>query len=161
MPQESDLSVLLIEDETDAAVLIQHVLSQGTRPSLAVSSGERPEYRPAADGDRHFQAILLDLNLPDSTGFDTFARVRQRAAGRAVVVLTGQEDEGLALRALRAGADDYLIKSELRVRFLASASATRWSEPAQAPGRSERRSAWQGLQLRGRERRRRNYHPGS
>jgi DNA-binding response OmpR family regulator len=119
MPQEADLSVLLIEDEHDAAVLIQHVLSQASRRPLAVSWASDLNTGLQRMEDRDFQAILLDLNLPDSTGFDTFARVRQRAGGRAVVVLTGQEDEGLALRALRAGADDYLIKSEVRVRFLA------------------------------------------
>jgi Flp pilus assembly CpaE family ATPase len=68
--------------------------------------------------NKHFQAVLLDLNLPDSTGFDTFACVRQRAAEPAVIVLTGVEDEALALQAVRAGADDYLVKSDIRDRFL-------------------------------------------
>jgi Flp pilus assembly CpaE family ATPase len=61
---------------------------------------------------------LVDLNLPDSTGFDTFACVRQGAAESAVIILTGVEDEALALQAVRAGADDYLLKSDIRDRFL-------------------------------------------
>jgi Flp pilus assembly CpaE family ATPase len=69
--------------------------------------------------ERDFQAVLVDLNLPDSSGLNTFTCVRQKAVARAVIVLTGQEDEALALQAVRAGADDYLIKSDIRDRFLA------------------------------------------
>ena len=119
MPQEPDCPVLLIEDEPDAAKLVQYVLSKGAPPKLVVDWA--PDLHSGlerlADGD--FQAVLLDLNLPDSSGFDTFARVRQQAAGRAVIVLTAQEDEALALQAVRAGADEYLIKSDIRDRFLA------------------------------------------
>jgi CheY-like chemotaxis protein/MinD-like ATPase involved in chromosome partitioning or flagellar assembly len=118
MQQESELSVLLIEDEPDAARLIQHVLAKGGGTPVAVEwAGDlRTGLERLAEGD--FQAVLLDLNLPDSSGFDTFACVRQRAGDRAVIVLTGHEDEALALQAVRAGADEYLIKSEIRDRFL-------------------------------------------
>jgi len=118
MLQEPELSVLLIEDEPDAARLIQHVLSRGGGPPVAVDwTGDlRTGLERLAERDYH--AILLDLNLPDSNGFDTFACVRQKAADRAVIVLTGHEDEALALQAVRAGADEYLIKSDIRDRFL-------------------------------------------
>ena len=119
MEQESRLSVLLIEDDPDTARMVQWVLSAGGSTPMGVdwaadlNSGldriERSDY----------QAILLDLNLPDSCGFDTFARVRQKAPDRAVIVLTGQEDQALAMQMLRGGADEYLIKSEIRDRFLA------------------------------------------
>ena len=118
MPQESELSILLIEDDPDAARLIQHVLTKATGTPVAVeSAGDlHTGLERLATGD--FQAVLLDLNLPDSSGFDTFACIRQKAPDRAVIVLTGQEDEALALQAVRAGADEYLIKSEIRERFL-------------------------------------------
>jgi len=118
MKQESELSVLLIEDEPDAARLIQHVLAKGGGTPVAVewTSDLRTGLERLAQRD--FQAVLLDLNLPDSTGFDTFACVRQKAPDRAVIVLTGHEDEALALQAVRGGADEYLIKSEIRERFL-------------------------------------------
>jgi CheY-like chemotaxis protein/MinD-like ATPase involved in chromosome partitioning or flagellar assembly len=116
--QESELSVLLIEDEPDAARLIQHVLAKGSAPVTVYWAGDLRTGLERLAG-RDFQAVLLDLNLPDSNGFDTFTSVRQRAGDRAVIVLTGQEDEALALQAVRAGADDYLIKSDIRDRFLA------------------------------------------
>src|ERR1039458_7308603 len=118
MPQESELSVLLIEDDPDAARLIQHVLTKGTPTPVAVESAGDLRSGLERLAARNFQAVLLDLNLPDSSGFDTFACIRQKAPDQAVIVLTGQEDEALALQAVRAGADEYLIKSEIRERFL-------------------------------------------
>ena len=107
MPQESELSVLLIEDDPDAARLIQHVLTKGTPRPVAVESAGDLRSGLERLAARNFQAVLLDLNLPDSSGFDTFACIRQKAPDQAVIVLTGQEDEALALQAVRAGADEY------------------------------------------------------
>src|SRR5215208_5278671 len=117
MSPELTISVLLIEDEPDAARLIQQVLERGDTPVATEWAGDlRTGLERLAERD--FHAILLDLNLPDSSGFDTFACVRKRAPDRAVIVLTGHEDEALALQAVRAGADEYLIKSDIRDRFL-------------------------------------------
>jgi Flp pilus assembly CpaE family ATPase len=116
--QESELSILLIEDEPDAAQLVDYVLSRGGSEPVTLEWATDLRTGLGRIGEKHFEAILLDLDLPDSTGFDTFACVRQRAAEPAVIVLTGQEDEALALRAVRAGADDYLLKSNIRDRFL-------------------------------------------
>jgi CheY-like chemotaxis protein/MinD-like ATPase involved in chromosome partitioning or flagellar assembly len=117
--QESELSILLIEDEPDAAMLIQHVLGKGG--GLPLSVDWATDLRTGLERlvERDFQAVLVDLNLPDSSGLNTFTCVRQKAVAPAVIVLTGQEDEALALQAVRAGADDYLIKSDVRDRFLA------------------------------------------
>ena len=119
MQQESELSVLLIEDEPDAARLIQHVLTKGGGAPVALEWVGDLRSGLERLAERSFQAVLLDLNLPDSSGFETFACVRQKAPDRAVIVLTGHEDEDLALQAVRAGADEYLIKSDIRDRFLA------------------------------------------
>lgn len=118
MPEEPECPVLLIEDEPDAAKLIQYVLSKGSAPKLSVAwaADLRSGLQRLSEAD--FNAVLLDLNLPDSSGFETFARVRQQAADQAVIVLTAQEDEALALQAVRSGADEYLIKSDIRDRFL-------------------------------------------
>jgi CheY-like chemotaxis protein len=118
MQPQSELSALLIEDDPEAARLIQHLLSKGTGSRVAVdwACDLRTGLVRLTQGD--FDAILLDLNLPDSSGFETFARVRRKATSQAIIVLTAQEDEALALQAVRAGADEYLVKSEIRERFL-------------------------------------------
>ncbi len=57
--------------------------------------------------------IFLDLTLPDSVGIATFRQIKAGMPSVPVVILTGNEDERLALEALREGAQDYLLKSEI------------------------------------------------
>jgi len=60
-----------------------------------------------------FNCVLLDLGLPDADGLEAVKRVRTTAPGVAIVVLSGQEDETLALMAVREGAQDYLVKGRV------------------------------------------------
>jgi len=57
--------------------------------------------------------VLLDLNLPDSQGAETFRKVLAKAPDVPVVILSGQDDEALAVKALHQGAQDYLVKGAL------------------------------------------------
>jgi diguanylate cyclase len=63
--------------------------------------------------DRPFDCVLLDLKLPDSDGLDALAHIRTAALDVPVVVLTGCEDDALAVRAVREGAQDYLVKGHV------------------------------------------------
>ena len=65
--------------------------------------------------------LLLDLGLPDGSGIDTVRRVRAAAPDVPVIVLTGMDDEQLAAQAMKAGAQDYLIKGHIGNRALPSA----------------------------------------
>ena len=69
-----------------------------------------------------FDAVLLDLNLPDCHGFDTFSSVHCRFPKVPIIVLTGSVDEELATKAVKEGAQDYLFKDELTSRNLSHAS---------------------------------------
>ena len=60
-----------------------------------------------------FDVILLDLSLPDADGLETLIRAHAQAPKIPIVVLTGHDDEALAVRAVRAGAQDYLVKGRL------------------------------------------------
>ncbi len=62
--------------------------------------------------------VLLDLELPDSIGLETFTRLKAEAPEMPVVVLTGLEDETVAQEAVKLGAQDYLPKSEMSGSFL-------------------------------------------
>jgi PAS domain S-box-containing protein len=62
--------------------------------------------------------ILLDLNLEDSAGYDTFYRIRQAASHAAILVLSGSDDEDLAIKTVREGAQDYLVKGTFDGRLL-------------------------------------------
>jgi len=106
------ISILLIEDNPGDARLMQELL--GVSPGSPfvmewVDSLEKGLARLAASV---IDVILLDLSLPDSQGIDTFFKIQTAAKGVAVVVLTGLYDEALAMQAVHAGAQDYLVKGQ-------------------------------------------------
>ncbi|MBM3740746.1 MAG: response regulator, partial [Acidobacteria bacterium] len=61
---------------------------------------------------KQFDAVLLDLNLPDSHGLETFMTVRAANPNLPIVLLTGTEDEATGLRAVQEGAQDFLVKGQ-------------------------------------------------
>jgi signal transduction histidine kinase len=58
-------------------------------------------------------AMLLDLGLPDSYGVETFARAKARALGVAIIILTGMNDDSLALKLVQGGAQDFVAKVDV------------------------------------------------
>jgi diguanylate cyclase (GGDEF)-like protein len=110
--------VLLIEDNSTYAGLIHEMLAEasltGSRfPAFRLTRADRLETGLKRLAEGQFDVILLDLTLPDSDEMNTFARVTEQAHDTPVVILTGLSDEGLAMQALQAGAQDYLIKGEI------------------------------------------------
>src|SRR5262249_34194325 len=65
--------------------------------------------------------VLLDLTLPDAHGLDAVTRLHAALPGVPIVVLTGLEDQSVALRSVQGGAQDYLVKSEVSAPLLARA----------------------------------------
>jgi len=65
-----------------------------------------------------FEAVLTDLSLPDSRGLDTVAAIRERFPDIPLIILTDMADRGLALEAIRMGAQDYVAKSHINNRAL-------------------------------------------
>ena len=63
--------------------------------------------------------VLLDLGLPDSEGIETFLRTHREAPGEPIIVISGRDDESLALEAVRSGAQDYLVKGRIEGPLLA------------------------------------------
>lgn len=105
------MRVLHIEDDAGEALLLQETL-KGV-PLSARWEGVRADTLQkglALVKRGGFDAVLLDLGLPDSQGLPTLRAVRQLDPDVPVVVLTGLDDEEAALQALRDGAQDYLVK---------------------------------------------------
>ena len=69
--------------------------------------------------EKAFDVALLDLNLPDAYGMETFERLRTEAPELPLIVLTGNNDDQLAVQILREGAQDYLLKHEAAGPLLA------------------------------------------
>jgi len=110
--------VLLVEDNPGDARLVEEMLSNGGETSynvihidsLSAALDQLSEARP--------DIILLDLNLPDSHGAETFDSVADHGVEAPVVVLTGLDDESLALQLVQRGAQDYLVKGQLSPTLL-------------------------------------------
>ena len=103
--------ILLIEDSNTDAQLVQGHL-QRSEASLVVVRHTNLAAGLAQLARADVDVVLLDLNLPDSRGLDTFRIVYRHAFGLPIVVLSGEDDLGLALEAVKLGAQDYLTKGE-------------------------------------------------
>ncbi|MGA1841122.1 MAG: PAS domain S-box protein [bacterium] len=68
-----------------------------------------------------FDIVLLDLFLPDSFGFETFTRIRSQVPSVPIIILSGLEDELMAIKAVQEGAQDYLFKTEVSTNLLVRA----------------------------------------
>jgi signal transduction histidine kinase len=103
--------VLLIEDNAGDADLIRLRLTE-SKPPVQVNRVERLADGLASLEHETPSVVLLDLNLPDSQGAETFRKVLAKAPDVPVVILSGQDDEGLAIKALHQGVQDYLVKGD-------------------------------------------------
>jgi sigma-B regulation protein RsbU (phosphoserine phosphatase) len=109
--------VLLIEDNPGDADLVRLRLVEGKSP-VNVNCVNRLSDGLASLTKETPSVVLLDLNLPDSHGAETFRRVRDHAPNVPVVVLSGQDDEALAMKAVHQGVQDYLVKGDISSRHL-------------------------------------------
>jgi CheY-like chemotaxis protein len=111
------LRVLLVEDNPGDARLMQEVLSEGSPTSSHLPQIELEVATSLAQACSRLtdevDAVLLDLNLPDSNGLETFARAREAAPRVPFVILSGLEDQNVALTAVQQGAQDYLVKGKV------------------------------------------------
>ncbi len=107
------LKVLLVEDNAADARLVTELLKDVAPAFVELTHAGR--LRQALDYLSHegFNAVLLDLSLPDSSGLATFLEAHARRPGTPIVVLTGLQDADIAERAVREGAQDYLVKGQV------------------------------------------------
>jgi diguanylate cyclase (GGDEF)-like protein len=116
----SSQTILLIEDNINFVKLIRPIAARQSGGAItlvhAKSLGEGLEILARDTGA--IDCILLDLNLHDSEGLETFRKTHQRAPDTPIVVLTALEDEGIACRAVGEGAQDYLYKGDMKSGIL-------------------------------------------
>lgn len=109
-----NILILVIEDDAEELFLLEQILSrmdtQGVK--LQLKFARTLEEGKARFKEADVDVILLDLNLPDSEGIDTFETVKNQAPQTPIVILSLLHDDTLALEAVRRGAEDYLFKRE-------------------------------------------------
>lgn len=107
------IKILLIEDSKMDSHLLGVLLRESSSFPFQITQVER-----LAEGLRRlkaekFDVILSDLSVPDSHGFETFERLHGECPDIPILVLSGTDDENLAARAVREGAQDYLVKGRI------------------------------------------------
>jgi len=115
---DNRLLVLLIEDNPGDVRLIKEMLRESGTTDIGIESAESLSAGLGLIAASPFDAVLLDLGLPDSQGLATLGRVYSRVPNIPIVVLTGHGDEALAIEAVKQGAQDYLVKGEVDEKLL-------------------------------------------
>ena len=111
-------TLLLVEDNLGDARLIREMLNEPNSLNTELTQLESMTAAEAHLAKHAVDIILLDLGLPDAQGLEAIRRAHAAAPGVPLVVLTGLDDESVALQALQQGAQDYLIKGQIETRGL-------------------------------------------
>ena len=115
------INVLLIEDSSGDARLIREMLAEAKEIPVRLENTCRLAEGLERLRTDQINVVLLDLDLPDSYGLDSFVKVHDQAPAVPIVVLTGLADDDLGAEAVRAGAQDYLHKGQVESHILARA----------------------------------------
>ena len=116
--KEKQTKVLLVEDNPADAVLIKEYLNGSGPNEIDLQWVDRLATAVQTLEEKHIEAVILDLVLPDSNGFQTFEKVHKRFPHIPIIILSGFGDATLATRAVRSGAQDYLVKGLIDSRSL-------------------------------------------
>ncbi len=113
MTDDGQISVLIVEDNRlDAKVVSEQFRRQGQDQFQLHVAGTLARGIEIVK-EENIGLIMLDLSLPDSEGLAAFVEISADAPTTPVVILTGNADESVALRAIQIGAQDYILKEEL------------------------------------------------
>lgn len=112
------MKILYLEDNPADAELAQHALTRSTPPHTVAIAPTLAAAKTRLQAPEAFDLVLADLRLPDGSGLDLLAHIRERNLPLAVVIMTGSGDHNSAAEALKAGADDYIVKRDDYLRHL-------------------------------------------
>ncbi|MEG4227087.1 ATP-binding protein [Microcoleus sp. N9_B2] len=112
------IKILLVEDNPADADLLAELLEVSVGVQWELVSVEYLHQAIAHLSKQPFDVVLLDLSLPDSHGLETLTRLREVAPDTAMVVMTGLDDEAIALESVRLGAQDYIVKGQITTQLL-------------------------------------------
>jgi diguanylate cyclase (GGDEF)-like protein len=112
------IKILYVEDDMDHAVLIRELLEEIKNVHYKLTHVQRLDEALLEIDNEDYDIVLLDLSLPDEQGVNTVARVCEQAPDIPVVVISGTDDETMAIKALQKGADEYLVKGKVKSHSL-------------------------------------------
>ncbi len=121
VPHDRPIEVLNFEDDPADALIVERALGKVFLMNFEVTTVQRLEDGLRWLREKTFDVALVDLKLPDAHGMQAFERLCVAAPQLPLIVLTGNQDDRLAVQILRQGAQDYLLKHEATGPLLAKA----------------------------------------
>ncbi|MTK11009.1 MAG: PAS domain S-box protein [Clostridiaceae bacterium] len=115
--RDGNIRILLVEDNPGDAVIIREMLKEIYKNKFELIHFQRLE-NSVEHVIEDFDIVLLDLNLPDSRGIETFNVMNSHAPEMPIIILTGLLDEELAINIVAEGAQDYLVKGNIDKQLL-------------------------------------------
>jgi PAS domain S-box-containing protein len=112
------IRVLLVEDDREYAAMLQQICSAARSGRFVASHAGSLGEALGVLAREPFELVILDLGLPDAQGLEVFDKIRECVPAVPVIVLTGSDDDALALETTRRGAQDYLVKPSVDVQIL-------------------------------------------
>jgi signal transduction histidine kinase len=132
--EQINIHILLVEDSITDVVILNRIFSRANPQKWQITHVEELEKAIEISTNnsqlnqdnsqlenchnRKFDVVLLDLSLPDSIGIDTLKEYRAAVSDIPVVILTGLDNEDLALQAMAEGAQDYIVKDDMTISRL-------------------------------------------
>jgi signal transduction histidine kinase/DNA-binding NarL/FixJ family response regulator len=111
------IKILLVEDNKGDVIIIKELMkATGLKFEITHCSRLSEALNELPHND--YDVILIDLGLPDSSGIDTFKKIKEHADLAPIVILTGLDDEEIALTTVKEGAQDYLVKNQLNTNTI-------------------------------------------
>lgn len=107
------LNVLMVEDSAADCALLKALLQKSPTTDYELTITGMLADGVAKLDEKPFDAVILDLSLPDSQGIAACDEIRNAAPSVPIVVLTGLDDESVAIEAVQHGAQDYLVKGAI------------------------------------------------
>lgn len=115
---KQSIRVLLIEDNPGHARLISKYFNKVKPAPLSLVCAERLSTGLKHLNNDDIDVVLLDINLPDSRGIDTFTSIHEAKPEMPIVVVTSNNDDVFAMRAMKEGAQDYIVKGDMSGQVL-------------------------------------------
>ncbi len=115
---KQDRSVLLVEDSRAQAQLLLEFIESDPAVAVDVTWVDKVNDAISEMGKKQFDVIVLDLNLPDSNGFETYQLVSNKNEDVPIIVLTSSQNDVLAAELMENGIQDFFLKSEITEKIM-------------------------------------------
>ena len=116
--QDKPIKTLILEDDPEDMLILEKVIKNISLRNIRYNAVTKLAQAVSLLKKDKFNLVISDLTVPDSRGMDTFNGLRAAAPETPIIILTGMDDESMAIQAMRKGAQDYLIKGEITASLL-------------------------------------------